>query len=114
MKPLSASELRYRVTLRRMEMRRGPLGEPLPVESVDVATLWTKVEPISNRKIRNIDQQQVVETYQFTLRPRSDVTQDWQVVLGRQFFTVRSTDRTQADRLIITAEADIRHDRTGD
>jgi len=113
MKPLSAGELNKRITLRRIEQRRGPLGEPLPDEPVDVAKTWAKVEPISDRKIRTSDQQQVVQTYQFTLRPRTDVAQDWQVVFGQQFFTVRSTDCTQADRLIITAEADIRHDRTG-
>lgn len=113
MKPLSAGELNKRITLRRIEQRRGPLGEPLPDEPVDVAKPWAKVEPISDRKIRTSEQQQVVQTYQFTLRPREDVAQDWQVVFGQQFFTVRSTDRTHADRLIITAEADIRHDRTG-
>lgn len=113
MKPLSAGELNKRITLRRVEKWHGPLGEPLPDKPVEVITLWAKVEPISDRKIRTAEQQQVVQTYQFTLRPRADVAQDWQVVFGKQFFTVRSTDRTHADRLIITAEADIRHDRTG-
>ena len=111
---LLAGELNKRITLRRIEQRRGPLGEPLPDKPVDVAKPWAKVEPISDRKIRTADQQQVVQTYQFTLRPRADVAQDWQVVLGQQCFTVCSTDRTHADRFIITAEADVRHDRTGD
>lgn len=111
MKPLMAGELDKRIMLRRVEQRRGPLGEPLREAPVDIARLWAKVEPISDRKIRTAEQQQVIETYQFTLRPRADVEQDWQVVFGQQFFTVRTTDRSKTDRLIITAEADVRHDR---
>ncbi|WP_279078516.1 phage head closure protein [Hafnia alvei] len=113
MKTLSASELTHRITLRRVEQHRGPLGEPLPSEPIDVATVWANAKAMSNRKIRTADQQQVIETYHFTLRPRADVAQDWQVVLGGQIFTVRTTDRTSPDRLVLKTEADVRHDRTG-
>ncbi|WP_392421367.1 phage head closure protein [Edwardsiella piscicida] len=111
MKPLVAGELNKRIALQYITKQRGSLGEPLPDQVVPVGKVWAKVEPISNRKIRLLDQQQVVETYQFTLRPRSDVQQDWQIVLGDQIFTVRATDRTLPDRLIITAEACTRNDR---
>lgn len=76
-----------------------------------VAEVWADAEPISNRKIRTGDQGQVVETMLFTLRPRDEITIDWQVVFQKRIFTVRAPDRSQADRLLITAEADIRHDR---
>lgn len=112
MKSLSASDLTKRVILRRIERSRGPLGEPLAELPVVIVAVWAKVEAISNRKIRTADQQRAVETYQFTLRPRTDVAPDWQVVFGSQFFTVRAVDRTLSDRVVITAEADAHHDRT--
>ncbi|AGH74469.1 MULTISPECIES: phage head closure protein [Edwardsiella] len=111
MSGLRAGELNKRVALQYLIKKRGSLGEPLPDQVVVVGKVWAKVEPISNRKIRLLDQPQVVETYQFTLRPRADVQQDWQIVLADQVFTVRATDRTQPDRLIITAEACTRNDR---
>ncbi|WP_370552981.1 phage head closure protein [Edwardsiella tarda] len=110
MKPLSAGELNKRIILQCPINKRGQLGEILP-DQVVVVRVWAKVEPISNRKIRLLDQPQVVETYQFTLRPRTDVQQDWQIVLGDLVFTVRAMDRTQPDRLVITAEACTRNDR---
>ncbi|EPK7688235.1 MULTISPECIES: phage head closure protein [Serratia] len=76
-----------------------------------VAEVWADAEPISNRKIRTGEQRQVVETMLFTLRPRDEITVDWQVVFQQRTFTVRAPDRSQRDRLLITAEADIRHDR---
>ncbi|UCQ18736.1 phage head closure protein [Edwardsiella tarda] len=111
MKPLSAGELNKRIALQYLVKQRGSLGEPLPDQVVTVGKVWAKAEPISNRKIRLLDQPQVVETYQFTLRPRTDVQQDWQIVLGDLVFTVRAMDRTQPDRLVITAEACTRNDR---
>ncbi len=110
---ITAGELNARITFRTIEYTRDPLGAPLPGEPVDVATVWAKVEPISNSKIRTLDQQQVVETYRFTCYPRADVAQDWQVVFGDMVFTVRAVDRTKADRLTITGERETRHDRTG-
>lgn len=108
---LKAGELNARVTLRKVDFDRGPMGEPLPSSPVVVATIWAKAEPISNSKIRVMDQAQVVETYRFTGYPRPDVAQDWQVVFGETVFTVRAVDRTQPDKLVITAEAETRHDR---
>jgi len=111
---LAAGELTARISLRVIEYQTGPLGEPLPGQPVEVAKVWAKAEPISNSKIRTLDQSQVVETYRFTCYPRADVAQDWQVVLGDKVFTVRAVDRTQVDKLVITAEAETRHDRSSD
>ncbi|SPP31354.1 hypothetical protein ARAF_0478 [Arsenophonus endosymbiont of Aleurodicus floccissimus] len=61
------------------------------------------------RKIRTADQEQVIETLRFTLRPRNDI--DWPVDYQQRRFTVRALDRNQPDRLIITTEANIHHDR---
>ncbi|TKI02669.1 phage head closure protein [Martelella alba] len=109
--PLTSGERNKRIMLRRVDVSRDPQSGAEQRTTVDVATPWAKVEPISNRKIRTIDQQQVVETILFTLAPRSDVDIDWQVVFAGRVYTVRATDRTQSDRLLITAEADARHDR---
>jgi len=76
-----------------------------------VAEVWADAEPISNRKIRTGEQGQVVETILFTLRPRQGVQTDWQIVWNERLFTVRAPDRSQSDRLLITAEADTRHNR---
>ena len=111
---LQAGELTARITLRTVQYSTGPLGEPLPAVPTEVAKVWAKAEPISNSKIRTLDQSQVVETYRFTCYPRPDVGQDWQIVLADKVFTVRAVDRTQPDKLVITAEAETRHDRTGD
>ena len=111
MTTLRAGELNKQVTLRRVDVGRDPLSGGNKRTATDIATVWAKVEPISNRKIRTIDQQEVVETLQFTLRPRNDVDIDWQVVFLGRVFTVRAADRTQSDRVLLTVEADDRHDR---
>lgn len=110
---MRAGELNKRVELQTTEIQRGPLGEPLPEMPVTVATVWAKTEVVSNRKIRTLDQQQVVETWLFTIRPRKDVWIDWKIVWREEVYTVRAVDRSQSDRTVITAERDTRHDRTG-
>ncbi|WP_279047236.1 phage head closure protein [Cedecea davisae] len=113
MSGLKAGELNKRITLQKVDVQQGPLGEPLPDSPVDVATVWAKAEAISNRKIRTLDQQQVVETWLFTIRARKDVQTDWKIVWGKEVYTVRAADRSQVDRTVITAERDNRHDRAG-
>lgn len=107
---LHAGELNKRIALQTVETVTGPLGEPLPAKPVTIATVWAAGQPVSNRKIRTMDQQQVVETWQFTLRPRSDVAPDWKIKWGESTYTVRAVDRSQRDRVLITAERDVRHD----
>lgn len=113
MSSLRAGELTKRITLHTVHMQRGPLGEPLPEKLVSVVTVWAKAEVVSNRKIRTLDQQQVVETWLFTIRPRKDVMTDWKIIWGNELYTVRAVDRSQPDRAVITAERESRHDRTG-
>lgn len=113
MSSLRAGELDKRIELQKLESQRGPLGEPLPGGAVVVATVWAKAENVSNRKIRTLDQQQVVETWLFTIRVRSDVQTDWKIAWNEDVYTVRAVDRSKSDRCVITAERDIRHDRTG-
>jgi len=111
MKSLRAGQLRFRIGIfRPVTIRDEQTGSP--VKSFEfVAEVWADAEPISNRKIRTGEQGQVVETMLFTLRPRDEITVDWQVVFQKRTFTIRASDRSQSDRLLITAEADIRHDR---
>jgi SPP1 family predicted phage head-tail adaptor len=108
---MEAGKLRNRIRLfRPVTIRNEQTGTP--VNSFEfVKEVWAGAEPISNRKIRTGEQGQVVETMLFTLRPRRDVQTDWRVELKERFFTVRAADTTQPDRLLITAEADTRHDR---
>lgn len=113
MSSLRAGELDKRIELQKMEIQRGPLGEPLPDLPVTVAKVWAKAEVVSNRKIRTLDQQQVVETWLFTIRARRDVQTDWKIVWGEEVYTVRAADYSQVDRTVITAERDNRHDRAG-
>lgn len=113
MSSLRAGELDKRIELQKMEIQRGPLGEPLPDLPVTMAKVWAKAEVVSNRKIRTLDQQQVVETWLFTIRARRDVQTDWKIVWGEEVYTVRAADRSQVDRTVITAERDNRHDRAG-
>lgn len=109
-KPLDPGELNCRITYRYLTSNEGPLGEPLPDVPVVVGKAWAKAEPISNKKVRTADQSQVIETCLFTSYPRRDVGIDWQVVTRDRVFTVRAVDRSEADRIVITGEADIRHD----
>lgn len=113
MSSLRAGELNKRITLQTVEIQRGPLGEQLPDQPVPVAKVWAKAEVVSNRKIRTLDQQQVVETWLFTIRPRKDVQTDWKITWGDEVYTVRAVDRSQSDRAVMTAERENRHDRTG-
>lgn len=110
MKSLRAGELDKRITLQRVEQSRGALGEVLPNETVSIATVWAKAEVVSNRKIRTLDQQQVVETWLFTIRPRPDIQVDWKVQWKGGHYTVRAVDRSATDRAVITAERENRHD----
>ncbi|MEN4608163.1 phage head closure protein [Pantoea agglomerans] len=108
---LVAGELDKRIKVQRTESERGPLGEVLPGQVVISSPfIWAKAENISNRKIRSMDQQQIVETWQFTIRPRSDVQTDWKISWGNEVYTIRAVDRSSRDRAVITAERDVRHD----
>jgi SPP1 family predicted phage head-tail adaptor len=111
MASLHAGELNKRVTLQRQETLSGQLGEVIPGGVIDIATVWAKAEVKSNRKIRTLDQKQVVETWLFTIRPRQDVDIDWKLRWKDELFTVVAVDRSQSDRVEIKAERDGRHDR---
>ncbi|CAM8072789.1 Phage head-tail adaptor [Atlantibacter hermannii] len=110
---LQPGELNCRITLSYVETGRGPLGEPLPAEEFEAGKAWAKMELVSGRKVRTQDQQAVVETCQFTLYPRDDVQIDWKVSTRNRVYTVRNVDRSRRDRIVITGEADGRHDRNG-
>ncbi|HGJ5884814.1 MULTISPECIES: phage head closure protein [Arsenophonus] len=105
-----AGTLTKRITLFRPKRIRQPLGSE-KVVAEKVTEIWAKAEAISNKKIRTADQQQVIETMRFTVRPREDVAIDWLIDYQQRRFTVRAIDRDHPDRLIITTEADSRHDR---
>lgn len=107
---LYSGELNKRVLLQRRETGRGPLGEVLPGLMIDVATVWAKAELKSNRKIRTLDQQQVVETWLFIVGPRSDIEIDWKIAWLNGTYTVVAVDRSHADRVELKAERDPRHD----
>ncbi|HFG9339160.1 TPA: phage head closure protein [Salmonella enterica subsp. enterica serovar Adelaide] len=108
-KPLRPGELNCRIKLSHIETGRGPLGEELPAREVLDGEAWAKKELVSGRKVRTLDQQQVVETCLFTLYPRA-VDTDWKVATTNRIYTVRNVERL-ADRIVITGEADTRHDR---
>lgn len=107
---LSAGSLNWRVTLQKIETGQGDLGEPLLGVPVNVATVWASAEMMSNRKIRTLDQQQVVETWHFTIRPFAGVSIDWKVRWQNETYTIVSVDNSFRDRLVIKAERDTRHD----
>ncbi|WP_347254383.1 phage head closure protein [Leminorella grimontii] len=98
------------ITLYSPQLVSGDLGD-VRTELVKVVSIWAKVESISNRKIRTAEQEQVIETLQFTVSPRSDVQIDWVIEYQKRLFTVRACDRNNSAELIITTEADVRHDR---
>lgn len=110
---LYSGELNKRILLQHRETERGPLGEVLPGRLVDVETVWARAELRSNRKIRTLDQKQVVETWLFTVGPRSDIEIDWKIQWQNGSFTVVAVDRSHPDRVEIKAERDGRHDRAG-
>lgn len=101
------------LTLSYVEATRGPLGEVLPGEEVIVARIMSRMDSVSTRKVRTMDQQQVVETCLFTTWPRKDVQPGWRVATVDGVYTVRNVDRSRGDRIVITGEADVYHDRAG-
>ncbi|WP_422824346.1 phage head closure protein [Xenorhabdus bharatensis] len=106
---MKAGELRHRIRLLRPVIHRDELGAEMFSHST-VATVWAKVEAVSNRKIRTADQQQVIEVQQFTVRPRRDIQPGWLIEHQDRRFTVCTVDRNRVDRTIMTTEADVRHD----
>lgn len=110
--PLQPGELNCRISLSYITTGRGPLGEPLPAEEISAGSAWAKMELVSGRKVRTAEQQAVVETCTFTLYPRA-VDIDWKLATRDRVYTVRNVDRTRRDRIVITGEADGRHDRAG-
>lgn len=101
------------LTLSYVEATRGPLGEVLPGEEVIVARIMSRMDSVSTRKVRTMDQPQVVETCLFTTWPRKDVQPGWRVATADGVYTVRNVDRSRSDRIVITGEADVYHDRAG-
>lgn len=108
---MKAGELNKRISLSRFVTERDDFGSE-KVVSKKVAEVWGKAESMSNRKIRTADQDQVIETYQFTIRPRLDIDIGWLVGYQGRLFTVRAVDRNQPDRAIITTEVSVQHDRS--
>lgn len=110
---LQAGELDKRIMFLAPVTRRGPSGEQLPDGTEEKGPAWAKMKLVSGRKIRTLDQAQVIQTWQFTLPPRPDIQPGWQIQLGGMRYTIRDIDSSQPDQLVITAEVDPRHDRTG-
>ncbi|HHT0062767.1 TPA: phage head completion protein [Raoultella planticola] len=110
---LKPGEMNCRIAIGYIQSGRGPLGEPLPETLVEVGKAWAKAELVSGRKVRTQDQEQVVETRLFAVYPGVLVDLDWKITTKDLVYTVRNIDR-KADQIIITGEADGRHDRTGD
>ena len=111
-KPLQPGEMTCRVSFSYLQTTRGPLGEVLPDTEIAAGKAWSVRRLLSGKTVRTMDQDAVVETCEFTLYPRK-VDTDWKVTTADRVYTVRSVDRSKPDRIVITAEADARHDRTG-
>ena len=109
---LKPEEMTCRLSIGYMQSGRGPLGEHLPEQLVTTGKAWAKRELVSGRKVRTLDQQQVVETCLFTTHPNLKIDIDWKITTSDRVYTVRNVERL-ADRFIITGEADARHDRAG-
>ncbi|AOO56458.1 head-tail adaptor protein (plasmid) [Raoultella ornithinolytica] len=109
---LKPGEMNCRIAISYVQSGRGPLGEPLPETLVEAGKAWAKAELVSGRKVRTQDQEQVVETRLFTVYPGVLVDLDWKITTKELIYTVRNIDR-KTDRIIITGEADGRHDRAG-
>ncbi|QLO37312.1 head-tail adaptor protein [Klebsiella sp. RHBSTW-00484] len=109
---LKPGEMNCRIAISYVQSGRGPLGEPLPETLVEAGKAWAKTELVSGRKVRTQDQEQVVETRLFTVYPGVLVDLDWKITTKELVYTVRNIDR-KTDRIIITGEADGRHDRAG-
>ncbi len=76
---LKPGEMTCRIVIGYMQSGRGPLGEPLPEKLVETGKAWAKDELVSGRKVRTLDQQQVVETRHFTVHPGVLVDLDWKI-----------------------------------
>ncbi|WP_417636757.1 head-tail adaptor protein [Citrobacter freundii] len=109
---LKPEEMTCRLSIGYMQSGRGPLGEHLPEQLIETGKAWAKRELVSGRKVRTLDQQQVVETCLFTTHPNLKIDIDWKITTSDRVYTVRNVERL-ADRIIITGEADARHDRAG-
>ncbi|HCI5575308.1 TPA: head-tail adaptor protein, partial [Klebsiella pneumoniae] len=59
---LKPGDMNCRIAISYVQSGRGPLGEPLPEKQVESGKAWAKRELVSGRKVRTLDQQQVVET----------------------------------------------------
>lgn len=111
MNTLSVGPLRFRIKLLRPVISRDEqTGAPIKFFEFVPPMVSAGIKAISNRKIRTGDQGQVIETLLITLRPRADVSTDWQVIWMDRTFTIRAADRSLPDRVLLTAEADTRHD----
>ena len=66
---LKPGDMNCRIAISYVQSGRGPLGEPLPEKQVESGKAWAKRELVSGRKVRALDQQQVVETCLFTVYP---------------------------------------------
>ena len=76
---LKPGDMNCRIAISYVQSGRGPLGEPLPEKQVESGKAWAKRELVSGRKVRTLDQQQVVETCLFTVYPGVLVDIDWKI-----------------------------------
>lgn len=75
---LKPGDMNCRIAISYVQSGRGPLGEPLPEKQVESGKAWAKRELVSGRKVRTLDQQQVVETCLFTVYPGC-----WLILTGK-------------------------------
>lgn len=90
---LKPEEMNCRLSIGYMQSGRGALGEHLPEQLVATGKAWAKRELVSGRKVRTLDQQQVVETCLFTTHPNLNIDIDWKITTSDRVYTVRNVER---------------------
>jgi len=102
---ISAGEMQRRITIR--SVTRTPDGGGGYTETpVDVATVWSKVEPLQGREQLEAMQTGMKQPHRFTIRYRNDVDGATQVLYDGHRYDVTSVIDVNAERREIQILAD--------
>lgn len=88
----SIAELRHRITIQEpIEVNDGRGGQVTTWQDLaNVPTVWAKIEPVSAREINFAEKLEDRITHRITIRHRSDLRAEMQIVFGSRIFQVKT------------------------
>jgi SPP1 family predicted phage head-tail adaptor len=95
---MNAGQLDQRVTLQTMAGGVDAIGQPLPDNWADVATVWASVHPLQGREFLAAQSVQSEVTARITMRYRPGVSAAMRVVHGADLYNITAVIHVKSAR----------------